>query len=539
MSVPGRPARTTTRREVAATLSVVVLLTGALAIVMPVPRGESPWRSFDLVLVPDDVPLARVRTRLAATGRDVLDAESARVVVEEFTGAAPRTLASVSERFDADDPRLDPFLQAAPRLFRAGTGDSSYHVIYLARGGAGPISPLGLGTALEGVPHRLVAGSTPIPLIVTAGALLAMIAVLASMRERRLPVLAAMPAVLALAFGWGAVGLVRAVVPALGWAVWQDARVKPEREYLVYGRPPREHERVTASDVMLVLSALAATLTFAIPDRGAGATWREVLGQLLFCAVLATISRAAFVVHRRRVHDSEHPFFQPRPILPRARRVPAGAIPARSVLVVAAVLLLTLVAVLVSDRLFAAPAAETIVPVPEYAELAPDDALATGPVASDPESGASILTRASAISPQRRPLSTAGFVAHRWYQDTLVWGGQYRVPAPGEAAAIYRYERSADGLTARLEPQVVADERWLATLSDAGRTSLYRVFLEEGGVFSVVAQPFAVAGPAPGLLMRLALIVLSVPLLLASIERLPKVGAVGTVQAARRVRQQA
>lgn len=423
----------------------------------PMPIVDPVWSRHIQVLAADETTAGALDRYLAARGVHVLSAQRTVVEVQNFAGLEPVRLADLPERFDHLDPRLDPFLRAVDRLFVTESGD--WRVLYVARE---PEVDTHLRGALNQIGRdRLVVPGDPVrfALLPTAFHVLALLPLLVAASGRRVVVGAAGTLSLLLTGFWGAqVGAVALAILA-PWSFASVPRAVREREWAIYGR---WRSAVGLERFWNLLTALVTCGASAlIVADGAP---RLILGLAAYvCGLVAlrVVSRAAAHRDSSRV---ERRAILPRPILP--RRAPEADL-RRVVLPLIASSLAVLAGQLVVARLGpGAPdttASGLRVPTPIYLEA--DDALAADPIAE--------------------PLSTAGYLAHRFFQQGIVYGAVYRLPKLGEDLGIRRFRATDRGLAAFREQKLAIDASWMQhQLGDA-----------VGGVYALFTdteQPFVV-----------------------------------------------
>lgn len=480
--------------------------------------GRRPWRAFDLIVLGDGGTLSAAHDRLVAAGERPIDRIDATVEIENFLGGEWIAVDSIDERFDAADPRLDPFVRAAGTLFstvRTGT-----ELVYLPRRGSILSRRRELRALLDGIPFRFV-GWNPTPAILSAvGAALAMLLALRTRFVRRWPIALGILAVTAHALAGGPAGLVRGVLVGYAWAVYLDRQAFREREYLAYGsKPPFE-----AGDrfVLLYLAVSAGIAMVTLAGEPTDSRPAALLSWVAMTAALGGVTIVWHLVHRDQIRSSEHRLFAPRPILERAfgNREHGSPLIGGVPWAVGALLVALAVVFLVSDK---AGESETLMlPIPEHFAVEP------GPETAMDDYRA-LVEAARSILPRTEPLSTAGFFAHRWYQEGLVYGAEFRLPDYGEAVTLEHFIETEDGIRSTPERVITFDEAWIEEQIEWGAHGVYRIVIEEGGVFVVRPGPVRVTMLDPRRTVQLlAAILFSVaPLAIGLRTR----GVLGTVKA--------
>ena len=493
--------------------------------------GARAWQEFDQILVAEQDHAAAVQ-RLRAAGEAVITFEDASVSMEDFNGGELVSLAVLDQRFDPADPRVDPFVASLKDLFVVGGDSQRFFVLYVERSDSLLQRWFGLRRLLAGIPFEL-AGWRPIePLASGAAVWLSLLPIVFLARRRRWLVIMIQLTVSVYALVGGPHAIVPAGILGMAWSYWHVHGYDWERELLIHGRwvvPEREQ---MPSLVLLVASVVVVVVTMIIdvprstdaPIAAAGSTTVAALGALV------VLSGWAFALQALRVGRSEHRLFAPRPIL-RGKASFSGLVPTASLLVVA----------VVAGSLVASASGlttDTPIPMPEHLPLGqPRDAGSGDGRSEDAQRAAAarLVEGLRSTSPSEEPLSTAGYIAHRWYQSSLMFGGAYEVPRLGASILMQRLRRGDGGSLEAYQEEVRRfDTAWLISQFDAPEGTAYRLFVRERGAFRVVEA-------SPGLpsvsAARLAvdLILLLVPFITLTVTmRLPYRGLLGTVGAASR-----
>ncbi len=441
----------------------------------PQDYGERPWRSFDVVLIPRGADVQEAVERLRLAGETPIDFASASVRVQDFLAGETVFLSELTDRFESADPRLDPFLRRADELFRTGAGNA---LVYLPRRGSMPGRRGEINAALRGMPFSFV-GWNPMPAILSALGALAVVGFAFRARYiRRWPVLLAAFPLIAHAAAGGPAGLVRAALFCYAWAVALERLAFREREMFNYGGTiSLESEDVFAVVYGSVATILAVATVVGEPLRlriAALLSTGALVAALLLITVLWHLS------HRARIRRSEHRLFSPRPILARSVWRKRGLSPlAAGVPWVTGALLISLGIVMAwsdfSDD-------GVLIPQPEHLAIEPSLTEA-GP------NYPAVIAAIESVNPRVDPLSTAGFIAHRWYQEGMLYGAEYTIPRYEENLTLTRYVE-ADG-TIRSRQEIVAsfNTQWLATQQTLTQHGVYQIIVDEGGLFVVRQKP--------------------------------------------------
>jgi hypothetical protein len=201
------------------------------------------------------------------------------------------------------------------------------------------------------------------------------------------------------------------------------------------------------------------------PDRRGMA----VLAFALLVVALLSLWIVATTLHYRRLHGREHRLFAPVPLLQRPGALPGLAGSVTAVVVGVAAL------VFVQGRL----PQDLSVPVPHRQAVFSAEALGEKEI---PE----LLGGLRRLSPKAEPLSTTGYLAHRWYQSTLMFGGAYELPPLNETIELQRLRREPQGLVAWTQEVERFDHEWVTRQFSPPPGSVYRLFVQEQGAFRIV-----------------------------------------------------
>ncbi|MCG8480822.1 MAG: hypothetical protein MI724_17140 [Spirochaetales bacterium] len=505
--IPGPVALTLLCAVVIPSVAILMILAA------PMTAGMRPWHDFDVMLVPAGEGYPTVAAeRLRAASFDVVTLSEAAVLIEDFNGGDTVQLSEIEERFDPVDPRLDPFVRSAAALFHTADGDDEYEILYIPRDRSILLQYVGLRRLLTGVPFRLVGWQPIIPAISALAVLIALVPAWSAVRRRR--VMTALIVVLAVlyAFANGVGGTVRAVLLGLSVIYAQARSFDLERELLVHRRWPGldPHSRAMVWLLCVALAAAAVSLVIGdAPERTAA-----VLSFLMFLTGLVAVWAAAVVVQSVRVRTSEHPLFAPRSILPDRATFP-GAVWALGMTVAS----LGAIAFVADGQ---RPLDDLVVPVPAHHALAQQ----VPREGEDVDRLLEVLNTAGALE---EPLSTAGFLAHRWFQQSMLFGGAFEVPSIGDSVTLMRFRRDAGTLAAWHESVMVFDRQWVLSQFAAGSTGVYRLFVEEHGAFDIVWESVTIPSVTPGYVMRLLLLLVVAHLPVFVSMRLPYRSLLDTV----------
>ncbi|MFW5827867.1 MAG: hypothetical protein ACOCU4_07235 [Alkalispirochaeta sp.] len=506
-------------------LSAVLLVLGLLLLVLPWDSAVGlhelrPWQDFDVVVLPNHGDEAQAVQQLISADEEVLYIGNASVVIEDFRGGSEVVVADLPERLDPDDPRFDPFIASLPSLFRIDTPGGSAAIVYLERRGSIMNRWAEIDRLLEGVEFYLLGWQPLLPAVSAVVVLISLIPAAMAVRRRRLSAVVIQLTVTAYTVIGGPHAVIPAALAGLAWMYWNSHSYNLEREWLVHGRNGRWDREHTPALLFLVAATIGLLATAPTARSAAG-----VMGALVGVWALSA------AVHRRNVLRSEHRLFAPRRIL-RGRVTFPGLVPGLTVLVAGSAVLIALNA----GR--GALSSGTTAPVPEHLAVG-QPVIGSGAEAMSAEGDVErIVEGMRTLSPEDTPLSTAGYVAHRWYQETLLYGGRYEVPEMNEGIALQRLRRESGGLEAYRSEVTRFDEEWISRQFDAPTGSAYRFFFQERGAFQVTFQPLRLPVLDVLLYGRRAILLLIPFITLGLSIRLPYRGVLGTVGAASRSERQ-
>lgn len=501
-------------------VSLLAFLTAGIGMLLVVPLdfGASPWQNFDLLAVDQDQSVPELSQALTAAGRSPVDRYTATVQVENFTGKIEIPVATLHDHFDPDDPRFDPFLQALPGLFYGRSGEQTFSIVYLPGDGTSlGRRYLELSRILGDFQFHLV-GWDPIPAGVSGvAAVLVVLLALSGTRYRWWTVVAGGVLTVVYATAGGSASLIRGAMVLTVWALWQDRAVPAEREWLSYGTVPIRDRDYRFFLVTLVVVVLAAFFTFRLETTES--VRPAVAAYLLYLAGIAAVSSLAFLLLSFRYSRMEHRPFFPRAIL----TVDTGRVPRSGPAFVCLVLVVSQLSIAVlqdAGKQFAG-VGETIVPVPE---LFPERGLVAG----------TILEEARLLAPEHHPLSTAGYLAHRRFQESLIFGGTFAVPDLDEVVALVRFSRDQGRIRDFQEPVITFDAEWVARQLSPESRSAYQLITREGATLIITkrALPGQSASPGQSILLILVALVGFSPLMYG--WRLPCRSQIDTVGLASR-----
>lgn len=511
---------------------LLVALIGIFVVLWSAPEGTTSagWRAYDLLVVPDTEDLPEAHRALRAAGLNPLDATNATVQIEDFNGQRAVPIAEIADRFDTADPRIDPFVAAITELFTVVHNEKAYSVVYLPRGDDGAESSdwrrsATVKSALEGITFYFAGGHRVSRVAAAIAVAVILLGVVIVLRRRVLLSVAITISAVGYVMVFGLTVALPATITAVVaiYATLQTGTI--EREWLIHRGPidfDHGQKVLLAAFVGGVGISIVATLLNPTIPWGVG-----VAGFFGFLGTIMGWYGITIVFARNKVRKSEHRLFSPRPILgdywrPRPRG--ADLFPG-----LAAVAVATTVGL---GYLFfvgiQGGGDDTIyTPTPHHLLMEP------GPI-STPEDGVQLLDAVSSIDPTSHPLSVAGYIAHRRYQDSLLFGGEFAVPEAGESVLLQRFRRHDGAIESWEEEQLRFDGEWVMETYTVPSDTVYTLFTSEGGVFSIVReQVFSVGIPREYVRTQVLLLFLFVLPLLVPI-RLPYRDGLGTVAIASR-----
>ena len=418
-------------------LAVVCVLIAAA----PAPIVAPTWSYHVQVLAADEATVRTLDRYLSARGVEVVSAQRAFVEVQNFAGLEQVRLADLPKRLDRLDPRLDPFLRAADQLFVTESGN--WWVLYAAR-------VPDLARHLRAAAARIGRDRLVVPdaamrfrLLPASFHLLALLPLVAVASRRRVVVGAAGCCSLLLAGLWGATAGAVSLAMLAPWTFAGVPRAVREQEWAIYGR------WCGASSLERLWNALTAVATCCgVTLAALSGDPRIVVGVVAYAGGLAALR----IVGRAAAQRSSRNVILPRPILP--RRAPEADLRRVVLPLLASALAIGSGQLMVTragagDR--AATASGPRVPTPVYLETVGGD-------------------------PIDAPLSTAGYLAHRFFQQGIVYGAVYRLPTLGEDLGIRRFRATDRGLAAFREPKLAIDASWMQRQLNGTVGGLYALF---------------------------------------------------------------
>lgn len=495
-------------------ITIALLATAAILLLFPSSTdADATWEGFYTLVLQRTDDTAPVETALTEAGfAEVLSRRTVMVSISDFNGLERLPLAALDDRLAPMDPRRDPFLQKAPRLFEAGRA-GEWEVIYLRSAESTAAVRSRVRTALSGLDAvdgwELAESHSPRRLLYLIGfAALMPAAVLLSGRPRWPAAVGALPWA-ASAVSGGSGTFVAAALIYFAWLMTADTGRRYLDHRLQYGESSAARRELRYS-----LLVLAATWALVLGFNPA-ATLRGLAPVLLASVGAAAFSAAIVVgaVFRRRRQD--HRLFVPVSIRPAPPTVSAASRfgPTAAAVAVLVVTVPYIAAFLPQSRVPATPR-----PTPLAGHESIDFA------------ALHVLERGGGAG----PVTIADYIAHRAYQEGFVYGAEYGLPDEDEALTLTRV-REEDGRTVQVRDVVLRyDEAWLkAALGGSGdvRPGGFAALLANGnrpsgvvrspepGVYSPSTHPARYSLQA--LLAFLPFLVVSIRVLRAARSRAP------------------
>ncbi len=438
--------------------------------------GDSRWKSFHLLLVSTDYDIEEIHAALSRAGLQPLDMANATVRVEDFNGQETIPVAQLGERFDDADPRVDPFVQRVHELFITRHGNGAHHLIYLPRTVASTAPSRAIQAALGPIPFILNDRSGEASLLLSGIGIAVMLGVLFFSRQRLFPGLLIIAVAAIYMVLHGTPVLSRSILTALAAIYLVRHSETVEREWFLYDRTERFHSDYYQALRLFFIAASLSVLSVVV--ESGEERFQSLISYTLYALAQVGMYGISVTVRGYLLRQREHRLFAPRPILGemwRHRQKLPELFPG---LVVVVPLLIVLVAVfhLFGDRF--TTQGDLFVPLPDHHITELQFSGSPG----EAEQLLAVLTQGEA---EQKPLSTAGFVAHRRYQRSLLYGGAYEVPSAGEAVGLTRFRRAGDRIETWEEEVLRFDGEWVLNEFDVPDDSAYSLFVREGGAFFV------------------------------------------------------
>ncbi|MFW6338216.1 MAG: hypothetical protein ACOC25_04755 [Alkalispirochaetaceae bacterium] len=425
-----------------------------LALTTSAPGNRTIWSNWYTLLVSYDQDISQIHEKISGpAGPRVISAANAEARFQGFPELQGVTVRELPERLDPEDPRLDPYLRSLPHFFTVRRGEERYHLLLIDRDRS-PRSLLAhLRSRLGGGVHRGWPATGEDWIFVDAlgansvliGGLFLLWAggVLFFFRSNWLAgvplLLSFLPAVATGAPGTVAAGLLLFALLHVLKSCRRELRLREEKSYRRVLWALRVPDIIPAG-----WSLLSVGILLLAAGEGGGVAIR-VVGSF-FLALLA-ILLVLVADYRRYVAYEHHPFTatsiltrrfgapQPKPGLPGTLWGSGG------------LLLVVLVSLLVP------PVKAPPVPAPSGQKLSEVSY----------EEIAGLFEEGSGDLP-----NVASYVAHRAFQESILYGGTFDVPVVGEEVVLPTYEMVEGRLRESREAVLRFDQQWLEETLEGG-----------------------------------------------------------------------
>lgn len=422
---------------------ILFLSTTLLYLIKPGGSIASGWKTYTPVLIRSGILSSSRAEELDSVLPGIVSQYTSTVEIENFAGHEEITLADLDNRLDPLDPRLDPFLVSVRSLFSVLEPSGSYDVVYLN----GKIENRELRRRVKGilpVDAVVIPGRNDGTRWIFTGA--AMIVLLFLVYRTSLPrFLLVVPLVSAIrvVYMGGAPALVRVVLLFLALLLFLEMQEERQRQRLYTpAEVPWSHL------IGIAVFVLGAFVTLLFDSSGWSALWSTAL--LILQIPALEILRHFFTA--RRLSRSEHRVFSPLPIMERSWYEYFSAFVSRGFAWAPSLVVVVLFSVhfLVSD-------ADYTVPVP----VGSDESVA-------------MMDELPSV------LGWKGYIAHRAYQEALVYGWPFVAPETGEELTVTDFSRENDEIIADNQVVFRFDDEWFSAVSEVrGDGSLYDLFVRE------------------------------------------------------------
>ncbi len=423
------------------------------------------WSEYYTVLVSGEVaPRDAVEAMRVQGLSGVLSEATATVEIQAYDRMERVSVDRLDERLDPLDPRYDPYLKGVRSLFRVARDESAYGVYYIPiedgiidtrRDLARAIAPLTSEWFL--VEWRL--GRS---LLLVLPFLLALGYLFRTMRRVRVALAVTAPGWIILVLAAGTSGFLVSLGIVLSFLMWLSVSIE-RQHYAGFYHGNGDGTQLRRSRALFLAAWITAGfVVFAVqePDRLA-----------LFVAVLGVTGAAGVGVHlwtSLRAGRADHRLFIPVSLRPRSDGADHRAA-ARTSLVLGVIAVVTVAAASVVGF-----GGRPSIPQPVGRTAA----------SMNFESIRHVWSRAGTVP------TLADYVAHRAFQEGIMYGREYGLPAPGEELTLSRFQRVDGVLTREAEVVVSYDAQWLdATVSSIDANNVARLFVTHGGPVGVEMRP--------------------------------------------------
>ncbi|MFP4483877.1 MAG: hypothetical protein ACLFO1_03385 [Spirochaetaceae bacterium] len=457
-------------------LCLLIIISGfGAALILVFDRPVSTvWPGHYTVLVSSDVaPRDAVEAMRAEGLSGVLSEATATVEIQAYGRMERVAVDRLDERLDPLDPRYDPYIRGVRTLFRVADGARSFGIYYLPVDQGIPAThralARGIGTLTSD--WAFVEWGLGRSILLVVPFLVAAAFLFRRMRRVRVPLVVTAPVWGVLVLATGTSGFLVSLGVLLSFLQWLSVSVE-RQHYAGFYHTNGDRNQLRRNAALFLSAWIAAGLVvFAVQEP-------ERMG--LFAVALAVTAAVGGATHVRtylRATGSDHRLFIPVSLRPRDYDADHRAA-ARASVVLSALAVVTVAAASLSG--FLGPPA---IPQPTGRAVEPVSYSSLHRVWSN-----------SGTMP-----TLADYVAHRAFQEGMMYGRRYGLPAPGEELTLSSFRRDEGVLTQ--EPEVVLsyDSEWLEdAVTSIDRSNVARIFVTLGGPVGVEM------GPTPGLYSSLS-----------------------------------
>ncbi len=456
--------------RVTGVLLSAVLATWALFLLAPVPV-ENPafgWKDVYPVLV-DRTALPQSPEHMLAIDSDdqVISKYSSRITISAFYFQNQFPVAEIPQRIIPEDPRYDPYVQAVQNFFRSPS-HPDWEVVYLKTSQPASSVREHLSDLQQNYPHGILYTSNRSmprwvrPLVIVAGILLVLWGVSRTRRQRFWVFLAGVPLILT----GNAGNPVVFCAMAASFLLWQPVFLRLIQRYrssLHYEDAPLWSLSSTRLLVFAAVLLLANPLGILLIGGRPIPALVSLLGVLVMIGVSFLAWTWVHLLEQRR----DHTIFMPLSLRPRSGR--EIAIPEAAPVFVVVVLGLVF-AFLLGGSLGGLPGMQPLqLPQPvsqtEHCSL--------------PELFQKV--QSEEVDRSMYLPTLAEYLAHRSFQQSMLYGAEYGFPEPGQTINLMGSEREGSEMRTVAHTVVSYESGWdSAMLEDIHPDSIEAIMMEHG-----------------------------------------------------------